>query len=190
MLLTEVFNWVVETSIMASILAILIIIINYIFKNTLGAKWHYAIWGLLIIRLIIPISIESSLSIYNVFHPNIIEVQKPIQLSSNSGVSNYSLKGRPQKNISQNSNTPAKVQDNNKVQYEDKGTNGFYYRLNYILPIIWLVGALILSLFVILQSIVFYLTVKNEILLNDETILKLLNDCKAILGIKRTIPIV
>lgn len=190
MLLTGVFNWVFETSIMAGILAILIIIIKYIFKNTLGPKWHYAIWGLLIIRLIIPISIESSLSIYNVLHPNIIEVQKPLQLSSNSGVSNYSLKDNPQKNISQNSDTPAKVQDSNKVQYKDKSTNGFYYRLMYMLPTIWLAGALILSLFIISQSIVFCLTVKNEILLRDEMILKLLNDGKAILGIKRSIPIV
>ena len=52
-----VFNWVIKSSGMASILAVLILLVNYALRNKLDAKWQYAIWMLLIIRLLIPYDI-------------------------------------------------------------------------------------------------------------------------------------
>ncbi|NLY18260.1 MAG: hypothetical protein GX045_04775 [Clostridiaceae bacterium] len=49
----------------------MIVLIKRLFNNKLSANWHYYIWFLLIIRLIMPYTPESSLSIYDLFllHP-------------------------------------------------------------------------------------------------------------------------
>lgn len=54
---------------MGTVVAGIIILIKALFKNRFNAVWHYYIWFLLIIRLIIPYAPESSLSIFNLLSP-------------------------------------------------------------------------------------------------------------------------
>lgn len=61
-----IFNWVLISSVMASVLAGLILLVKNIFKDKLGANWHYLIWFLLMIRLILPWAPASSFSISSV----------------------------------------------------------------------------------------------------------------------------
>lgn len=192
MALVGIFNWVIETSVMASILAVLILLVKYIFKDIIGAKWHYAIWGLLIIRLIMPISIESSLSIYNALHPGIIKIQKPLQSNFNSealNTGNPVVKDSSDKNIVLADNNSAKLQSDNEAKLQPEITNNYYKSLISMLPIIWVVGALGLLIFIIFQSIVFYLRINREKVTGDRTIIDSLDECKENLGIKRTIPV-
>ena len=65
-----VFNWVIKSSIMASIMAGLILLVKYALRNKLDVKWQYAIWMLLIIRLLIPYDIQSPWSIYSLLPNN------------------------------------------------------------------------------------------------------------------------
>lgn len=61
------FKWIVCSTVMASLLVMLILLIKLIIKNRLGARWHYFIWTLVLLKLIIPFGPESELSIYNLF---------------------------------------------------------------------------------------------------------------------------
>ncbi|MDK2984518.1 MAG: bla regulator protein blaR1 [Clostridia bacterium] len=65
--LQEFFNWVLASSAMASVLVGLIFLVKFAVKDKLGANWHYALWLLVVIRLIMPLDIQSSLSIFNAF---------------------------------------------------------------------------------------------------------------------------
>ncbi|PGQ45453.1 M56 family metallopeptidase, partial [Bacillus thuringiensis] len=60
------FDWMIETSIMASILVGLILCIKVLFMNKLTPRWQYMLWIILIIRLVLPWSPNSSYSIYSV----------------------------------------------------------------------------------------------------------------------------
>ncbi|MGG3726700.1 M56 family metallopeptidase, partial [Bacillus wiedmannii] len=60
------FDWMIETSIMASILVGLILCIKVLFRNKLTPRWQYMLWIILIIRLVLPWSADSSYSIYSV----------------------------------------------------------------------------------------------------------------------------
>lgn len=60
------FDWLIETSIMASILVVLILCIKVLFRNKLTPRWQYMLWIILIIRLVLPWSPDSSYSIYSV----------------------------------------------------------------------------------------------------------------------------
>lgn len=60
------FDWMIETSIMASILVGLILCIKVLFRNKLTPRWQYMLWIILMIRLVLPWSPDSSYSIYSV----------------------------------------------------------------------------------------------------------------------------
>ena len=73
--------WVLTNSLKASILILIILSIQFIFRNRLSAKWQYAFWFLLVIRLLIPNSLESQFSLYNLrtwFQPSAATTIQPI----------------------------------------------------------------------------------------------------------------
>nr|WP_275900691.1 M56 family metallopeptidase [Paenibacillus periandrae] len=59
------FDWVWSVSIMASVLVVLIIVMQRVLKNRLKPRWHYLMWLLVIVRLMLPWGPESEFSIYN-----------------------------------------------------------------------------------------------------------------------------
>lgn len=61
--------WLGKTSIMASVVVILILGIKMLLQDRLPVKWQYALWLVLIARLILPWAPESSYSLYNIL-PN------------------------------------------------------------------------------------------------------------------------
>ncbi|BFH62880.1 M56 family metallopeptidase [Paenibacillus azoreducens] len=64
--LLSVFGWVIRGSFMAGILVLLVLIVQFLLKNKLEARWKYLIWLPVAIRLLLPWAPESSLSLYNV----------------------------------------------------------------------------------------------------------------------------
>ncbi|NQX67618.1 methicillin resistance protein [Paenibacillus alba] len=63
--LIPLFHWVWSVSAMASVLVGFIIVMQKVLKAHLKPRWHYILWLLVILRLIMPWSPESKLSIYN-----------------------------------------------------------------------------------------------------------------------------
>ena len=61
-------KWLFLTSLKATIVAALIIIVQTLLRNKLPAKWQYALWFLLIARLIIPFEMPSPVSVFNVLN--------------------------------------------------------------------------------------------------------------------------
>lgn len=59
--------WLGKTSLMASVVVILILGIKTLLRDRLPVKWQYALWLVLIMRLILPWAPESSYSLYNLF---------------------------------------------------------------------------------------------------------------------------
>jgi beta-lactamase regulating signal transducer with metallopeptidase domain len=78
----DFFNWVLSTSVMASLLVALILIIKLGLGNRLKPRWHYMLWLLLTLRLLLPWIPESPLSIFNLFADH---------KSSNIRVMNYDI---------------------------------------------------------------------------------------------------
>ncbi|GIP27677.1 hypothetical protein J23TS9_28070 [Paenibacillus sp. J23TS9] len=61
------FDWVIKTTLLASIMTGLILVIKAVLKNRLKPGWHYALWLLLMLRLLIPAGPQTAFSIYNLF---------------------------------------------------------------------------------------------------------------------------
>jgi len=181
-----VFNWVIKSSLMASILAVLILLVKYALRNKLDAKWHYAIWMLLIIRLLIPYDIQSPWSIYSLLPNNLVPIsmvnQANIRISDNDTQIDISGKEIQLTNdksiINKQSNTKA------------EGSIAKNLFNSWILAILWLVGVLVLASLTIAANLRFYFKVRREPSVADARMSKLMQECTSKLSIRKNLPII
>lgn len=74
----SIVKWVIETSFMATVMAILILAIRMVLKHRLPIKWQYGMWFVLMARMILPWAPESGMSMYNMF--SFMERQAPVAI--------------------------------------------------------------------------------------------------------------
>jgi beta-lactamase regulating signal transducer with metallopeptidase domain len=63
--LEKSFGWLLRTSWQAAVLAALILLAQFLLRKRLSAAWRHGLWFLLLIRLLMPATPGSSLSIFN-----------------------------------------------------------------------------------------------------------------------------
>jgi len=64
--LVRIFNQVLNMSLAASIVAILLMLIRFVFRNRLPKTFSYALWSIVLVRLLIPVYFAAVFSIFNV----------------------------------------------------------------------------------------------------------------------------
>ncbi|EGW37006.1 M56 family metallopeptidase [Desulfosporosinus sp. OT] len=188
MVLGLVFNWVIKSSLMASILAVLILLINYALRNKLAAKWQYAIWMLLIIRLLIPCEIQSPWSIYSLLPnnsvPSLMVNQANIWRTDND--TKIDISGKE----IQLTNDQSILNKQSNTKSEEPIAEDLSNIYIYILAILWLVGVLILAILTIATNLRFYFKVRREPSATDARMSNLIQECSRKLGIRKNLPII
>ncbi|WP_027626288.1 M56 family metallopeptidase [Clostridium lundense] len=187
--ITSLFQWVIMSSIMASVLTCLILFTKLIFKNRLGANWHYCIWFLLIIRLMIPYAPKSSMSIFNVV------TKAPV--SNVSYHSNYFINesiryNRAEKDKVEITNKSLSKQNENKNIYSNinECTSIQYEKIKSKIMFLWITGALILGTYTIIQNVKLLLDIKGETECRNGSICNIFNECKDVINIDKDISII
>ncbi len=71
--LEQLFHWVLVSSVKGAVLVALILLIKSLVRNKLSANWHYAIWALLFLQLVMPWTPSSPLSIYKLMPTSLVE---------------------------------------------------------------------------------------------------------------------
>lgn len=181
---SELFYWLIDTSIKGSLLIVSILLIKLLLKNRLGARWHYSIWFLLLIRLIIPSAPQSKISIFNLFiHKNIIS-KKYIKYNPNEIISWFNGE------IS-NSNL---LQNSGAVEAKEpfvKYISLFMEKNIYFkLVSIWCIVAVLLLIFTIIVNVKFASKLKRNSFNVNHEISGILENCKYKMGIGISIPII
>ena len=67
--LEAVFGWMVEASWHASVLAMVVVAMQWVLGARLSARWRYALWLLVVVRLVLPVQPESALSLFQFAPP-------------------------------------------------------------------------------------------------------------------------
>lgn len=188
--LLKIFNFVLSSSLMAVVLISLILFAKYIFKNKLGAKWHYLIWFVLVFRMILPWAPESYFSVFNIFsfekdaaiiqttnQENNIQVKivKPSAVNSSLNESTVEV----------DTATDTTAQGGLSQDYVKKFTINLE-----MLYLLWLGVALIVSFYIIFNSIIFELKIKKHNSSVSREIFKIFWDCKSKLNVYRNIPLI
>ncbi|MGH4137862.1 M56 family metallopeptidase [Clostridium sp.] len=182
MFINLLFKAILISSAMGSFLAILIMIIKKLFKNKLSASWHYYIWMLLIVRLAIPYSYQSPLSIFNIFTKTTtnIEVSANIPIINNNKIE--------QSNVNSNTNkatiNPIAMSSENIKSVKSRNLDLFN-----LASIIWFIVMLTALLFIFILNLIFNKRLRNQEVCEDKDTLYILNSCQVMTSINGYIPI-
>jgi bla regulator protein BlaR1 len=181
------FNWIIETSVIGSILIALLLISRKLLRNKLGVKFQYAVWFILILRLIMPQLPQSSISVFNVL-PSVRQMPPLIVVN---------------KSVSEESSILSKVTINDKYDQSNLkkslATMEFTYKaekipyslsFSSIIAFIWLCVVVLISFYVLIVDIRFWRKIKKHSNLCNKEALDILEQYKQKMKIKRNIALV
>ena len=198
MQLQPFFEWLLRTTLQASLLICLILLFQVVLRSRLGARWHYCLWLLLLIRMAMPWAPQSRLSVFNLIPQSLPQRQTEYarqEVGDDSADSDVADKSTAE---STPVSTTEVAQDTSKaitvvpeIRKEAQGRlKPVFSEVANILPLIWLAGALILAVYVCANNFNLLRIVKRERPSTDQKILNLLEDCKAEMGIRIILGIV
>lgn len=172
-------------SLMGSVLACMILLVKNLFKTKFSARWHYYVWALLLIRLIIPFAPEHDLSIFNLFKP-VVEWVNPQYSASEDNKTNAALV--PDIAMPTIPSTPAAGLESPPVT-NVPGTIETYFSLEDVIGLLWIAGILIMAFAVIGANFRFSLRLRKRVQYQDAVTISILDSCRKKLGIKTSVPI-
>ncbi|MDP4180169.1 MAG: M56 family metallopeptidase [Bacillota bacterium] len=192
--LLDFFQFIIISSVTSSILICIILFVKRIFKNTLSANWHFYIWLIVLVRLMIPYVPESSVSVFNLapVMANLLGNQgnTPVEIKSNL---DHQDQSKPQNakavegaTVEQNLEAQSK-----NIQFTDKKHNGFneIHELISKFIILWLAGVLIFGVYIAFINLRLLFKIRRSDRLNNESTNRIFNECKSILKINNGVSI-
>ena len=148
MQLQPFFEWLLRTTLQASLLICLIILVQAVLRGRLGIRWHYCLWLLLLVRMAMPWVPESRLSMFNLIPQSMPQRQTEYVRQEDKDQSVKSDVASTGEGESTPVSTTAAAQDSRevvtvtpKIRNETKGQwKSAFFELADILPLVWLAG--------------------------------------------------
>lgn len=184
-MILQLFKGVISLSLMSSVIALIVIGLKAIFKEKFSGRWHYFIWFILVLRLMIPYFPESSFSIFNIINPITHVIVNNVNPNMNKV--NNSLQSQQSNSKSTNDGITNMMPNNdngNTSKQENKGNINYYDILSWI----WLFGMITMIIWIFGAYYVFMKNSKNKNI-DDDNIKKIFNYCKEYMDIKKDIPL-
>lgn len=181
--LPHFFDWLIETSLMASILVGFILCIKVLFRNKLTPRWQYMLWIVLMIRLLLPWSPDSSYSIYSLlsYSSSVSEVI-PKNMPATENIVNIESDRKVE--LESNSKMVTKTSEPEvKVSSEKQTTFSLYKLALYV----WLVGVIVLAATTFLTNRRLYSYIKKQPDITDEQVTTVFNRCKQSMKMKKAV---
>ena len=206
-------NWILKTTLQGSILICLILLAKGLLRQKLKVRWHYWLWLLLLIRLALPWSPQSKMSIYNLIpHSGSYQESEKIKTNDeNEDIVVSSIEDMPDTGQTEpvagpltststeraesvstlnpsSESTP--IGSDNSLSVPTEPSSTFSFRFLDIMPLLWLTGALFLAGYISLRNIILWRAVIRERQVTDQEILELLEDCKMQMQVQTVVGVV
>ena len=192
------FEWLLRSTVQASLIVCLILLLQALFRNKLGVRWHHALWLILVIRMVLPWTPQSRLSVFNVMsgwdqpdksHSSLTEPADRSPLGSST---------EPAANRSTRSG--AATSPEGQPKSIDRVTTGSHSldgsathitpRAREVLPLLWALGALALGTYVVASNIRLWRATSIEHPSTDKNVLELLEECRTTMGLRTIVALV
>lgn len=176
-----IFNTVLMTSFYATIVGMAVILLKGILKNKLNPQWHYLIWVVLILKLLIPFGPESAVSLFNIM-PQIHEQNEVQRASETHNYNNVYLPNEntvPYEQPSQQQYTAKNMGDNKTENMEINVRN--------VLSYLWLAGAFLTLIWLLYTYYLFYRKLRKSSYDLDLRVVNIFEKCKARMGVNKKI---
>ncbi|PUA37565.1 hypothetical protein C8Z91_19685 [Paenibacillus elgii] len=207
-LIETVFSLVATASLTSTLILLLVLLVQKLLNKRLSPRIHYALWFLVLIRLLVPVVPESHISLFNLmpqvkqydfaaYKKAILDAltfehsvqQRPASENSEEVTPNpYHIKNQPaeQSLFIAKPLPPTKPSATEPAQTEKDGLRDALT----IGSLVWLGGFVImLGLYFLFVSLGFRRKARAYRLLDNPEVLTILEGCKEQLGIKKSIPI-
>lgn len=191
-----VFDWIIETSVMASILVGLILCVKFLLRNKLSPRWHYLLWMILIVRLLLPWSPDSSYSIYSLLsdgykttnfaqnQPDISSKNEHVRETKNMPDTNTVIQKTSSIDHSPQTIKKHIVEPAHNEKQKDTSLS-FYTIASYI----WAMGVIILGFTTYLTNRRLYSYIQQQPVITEERVVSIFEKCKRSMSIQHNIPL-
>jgi Antirepressor regulating drug resistance, predicted signal transduction N-terminal membrane component len=167
------FQKIVQLSFMGSLIVVSILLTKIIMKDRIGIRFQYAIWFILILRLLLPFTPSSSFSVYNYVPTNI-----PTYVSSDKSRMMSIPASYP--SMDESSNTTF-------IERTERTTITYLVLAKKALPFLWISGVCMIGLVIFINNWLFLKRIKKCPRIKDQHVLSILNDCKNLMNISKDI---
>ena len=205
-MLENIFLTIINMSTAASIAAVIIILLRMLIGRKIPKTFHYAAWGIVLIRLLVPFSVPTSFSLFNFIPSNGGEIRQQINMTGYEveRVSRNEIAIDGTRVFHRDANASGEIDDRVNVIDDEtdnetvtdstlpqnwritSDNNINKQRIVSVIAYIWLVIFLILIVFGIYAYLKTCRRLKTAVLFNDNG---LVNECSSKLNFKRKIKI-
>ncbi|MFC2158137.1 M56 family metallopeptidase [Acidobacteriota bacterium] len=185
------FGWLLQTTLCASVVIGLILLLQKVLGRRLGPRWTHALWLVLLIRMVLPGTIPGQIDLLDLV-PSLggqIQQQSPSDIAEQEKNSQATLIVKSDKTIpvhkpeSDVGNLEQAVPRQNVLAQLNTESKPWSLSIRRAVPFIWLAGALVVGLFLFLNNFFLWRIVKRERPLVDQKILELFEECKERMGV-------
>lgn len=192
------FGWVIRGSFMAGIMIVLVLMLQFLLKNKIEARWRYWLWFPVAIRLLLPWAPESSLSLYNVLSleaivPGIHQQTQVSPLWKETGRISAAIhvERSMHPEASGTSEVPAPSLESGPVQNSGFWWNGFkQIGFTNILMSVWLAGVLLLAVKTVYDQLRLKQALRTGRKIDTPLLTAVFHETKQQLGVKQTVQFV
>lgn len=186
------FRWIILSSVMGSVLTVVILLTKVLFKRKLDAVWHYYIWMVLLIRLLMPYAPQSSLSIFNLITPM---TGNTIHILDNQKAKKEMYTPADQENITSKDLTKritkaiAYQKSNTKVIPSTHRNSCVKIDFNTLIMLVWFFGTVVSLIYILTINLRFWFKIRGQKPCSDKNIQRLFHECKSIMNIHAELPV-
>ena len=173
--MADVFYFVLKASLYAGIVGLVIILIKALLRNRLSARWHYLLWMVLVLKLLIPFGPESVVSLFNTV-PDI-----PRQSMSEMA---YQMEQRYEASLAEENTLPYIPPTQQQVEAIKAAA-----LVESLLPYAWAAGAAFILLWLVFTCCSLHRKLRRCLPVTDERIIHIFDACKVKMGLERSIKI-
>ena len=192
------FDWLLQTTLSGSVVIGLILMAQKVLGGKLGPRWSHALWLVLLIRLVLPGTFPGQINLLS-FVPSFdrqIEQQQPSnaagsneisQTAQSSNVTEAIPAHRPESDVGRQKQTTPKPGMLTNLQNKLKP---WVASLSRVLPFIWVAGAMVIGLYLLMSNFFLWRIVKRERPLLDQKTLELFEECKERIGVQTIVGLI
>lgn len=176
--LVSIFLKLLQMSIIASIIGIVILVIKKFLYKFISPKIIYVMWGVFLVALVIPPFIQSRTSIYNY-----VDI---------SNIEEFDMQFIRNEDMESNESVPTKIENNENVEevnISKSSQDNIAFNFKYVVSIVWILGVFVLLLIYLITNIVFKIKIGKNIF-EDERIQSILEFSKEKIKVRKKIMLI
>lgn len=196
LIIERILGFVWRASWQASVLVVLVLVAQWLCGRRLAPKWRYALWLLVVVRMMLPVTPPSPWSLFNYapieqFNATEAdwwfrsEMEPMIAQSPVSAPAETQSETAPKDPLAREAPTTGSARPSVPAPQSTLGTTAVVLRQN--LGWIWFGGVLVLTMRLAWGNYLFSLQLRRRHRIDDPAVLALFDECRQMMGLRRSL---